>query len=76
MDNNTVVLFACFGMGDASQVLQHTLVSKFLSLWIESKQPLAKILLYTRRCQTGLHWLSCLRTTQDSAKFRHRIDSL
>ena len=47
MENNTVVLFTRFGMGDAPQTLQHTLVIKFLTLWIESSQPLAKILFYT-----------------------------
>ena len=47
MENDTVVLFTRNGMGDASQSLQHSLAIKFLSLWIESKQPLAKILFYT-----------------------------
>lgn len=69
MKNDTVVLFAHNGMGDASRALQHTLVGKFLSLWIESKQPLAKILFYTEGVKlacTGSPILEQLKALENS----------
>jgi sulfur relay (sulfurtransferase) complex TusBCD TusD component (DsrE family) len=47
MDNNTVLLFTRYGMGEAAGALQLTLVSKFLTLLIESGQLPSKILFYT-----------------------------
>jgi sulfur relay (sulfurtransferase) complex TusBCD TusD component (DsrE family) len=47
MDSNTVLLFTRFGMGHASEDLQKTLVSKYLSLTLDSGQLPAKILFYT-----------------------------
>jgi hypothetical protein len=47
MDENTVILFTRNGLGDGPQDLQHTLVSKFLALLLESGQLPARILFYT-----------------------------
>jgi peroxiredoxin family protein len=69
MGYDTVVLFTRNGMGDAPQALQHTLVIKFLSLWIESRQPLEKILFYTEGVKlacTGSPVLEQLKTLESS----------
>lgn len=47
MDNQTVLLFTRFGMGEADPTLQKVLVEKFLSLTLEANQLPAKILFYT-----------------------------
>jgi len=47
MSNDTVILFTRNGLGEAPHALSQALVSKFLSLWIESGQLPAKILFYT-----------------------------
>ncbi len=47
MENDTVYLFTCNGMGDAPEELQKTLAKKFLGLLIEGKKFPALILFYT-----------------------------
>jgi hypothetical protein len=47
MDNNTVLVFAQYGMGDAPEELRLMLASKFLSLIQAAGTLPAKILFYT-----------------------------
>ncbi len=47
MDNNTVLVFTRFGMGDAPEPLRLNLAVKFLSLLQESDVLPSKILFYT-----------------------------
>ncbi len=47
MNNQTVLLFTRFGMGDAPAELQGKLTQKFLTLILESDLLPAKILFYT-----------------------------
>lgn len=47
MRDGPVILFTRNGLGAAPDALSHVLVSKFLSLWIESGNLPAKILFYT-----------------------------
>jgi sulfur relay (sulfurtransferase) complex TusBCD TusD component (DsrE family) len=47
MRDGPVILFTHNGLGAAPDALSHVLVSKFLSLWIESGNLPAKILFYT-----------------------------
>ncbi|MEN4012098.1 MAG: DsrE family protein [Chloroflexota bacterium] len=47
MQQDTVLLFTRYGLGDAPQALQHSLAIKFLTLALESGQLPGKILFYT-----------------------------
>jgi intracellular sulfur oxidation DsrE/DsrF family protein len=47
MDRDTVILFTRNGLGDAPAELQQVLVTKFLSLTLESGKLPGKILFYT-----------------------------
>lgn len=47
MDRNTVILFTRNGLGDAPAELQQGLVTKFLTLTLESGELPGKILFYT-----------------------------
>ena len=47
MDNNTVLVFTRYGMGDAPAELQQLLVGKFLALLNDAALRPAKILFYT-----------------------------
>jgi sulfur relay (sulfurtransferase) complex TusBCD TusD component (DsrE family) len=47
MNQNTVILFTRFGMGDAQAELQQTLVTKYFNLILDSGRLPAKMLFYT-----------------------------
>lgn len=69
MESNTVLLLTRFGMGDAPAELQRTLVTKYLSLLIDSGDLPAKILFYTegvRLACTGSPVIDQLRTIEKS----------
>lgn len=55
MDENTIILFTRYGLGDAPEALRLNLAVKFLTLTLESGRLPAKLVFYTEGVRLACH---------------------